>query len=107
MRLNRAIRRSFSGKVIDWSLPLYDTANSSFIHNDLRKYSVDENRGMQLNEDGRIDIYVAAKKPENVPAENWLPINRQDEVLDIILRIYVPDLEGYNTWKPPVAELLQ
>jgi len=89
-----------------WSLTLYDTANGFFIPNDHKKYSVGENAGMQLNEDDGIDIYVAAKKPENVPAENWLPINRQDEVLDIILRIYVPDLEGYKTWKPPVAELV-
>lgn len=90
-----------------WSLTLYDTANGFFIPNDHKKYSVGENAGMQLNNDGGIDIYVAAKKPDNVPAENWLPINRQDEVLDILLRIYVPDLKRYKTWKPPVAEILE
>ena len=90
-----------------WSLTLYDTANGFFIPNDHKKYSVGENAGMQLNNDGGIDIYVAAKKPDNVPVENWLPINRQDEVLDILLRIYVPDLKRYKTWKPPVAEILE
>jgi hypothetical protein len=86
-----------------WSLTLYDTANGFFIPNDSKKYSVGENAGMTFNADGGIDIYVAAEKPEGVPNENWLPITRKDENLDIILRIYVPDLEKYKTWKAPVA----
>ncbi len=61
---------------------------------------------MRLKSDGGIDIYVAAEKPEGVPDENWLPINRKDENLDIILRIYVPDLDKYKTWKTPRAEKL-
>jgi hypothetical protein len=28
-----------------------------------------------------------------VPDENWLPINRADMDLDIIMRLYAPDLE--------------
>jgi hypothetical protein len=28
-----------------------------------------------------------------VPGENWLPINGKDETLDIVLRIYMPDME--------------
>ena len=62
---------------------------------------------MKLKADGGIDIYVAAKKPEGVPDENWLPINRKDEDLDIILRIYMPDLEKYKTWSPPKAEKIK
>ena len=89
-----------------WSLTLYDSANGFFIPNDRKKYSVGENAGMKLKADGGIDIYVAAKKPEGVPDENWLPINRTDENLDIILRIYMPDLEKFKTWKTPVAEKL-
>ena len=59
---------------------------------------------MKLNADGGIDVYVAAEKPENVPDENWLPINRKDENLDVILRIYMPDLEKFKTWTAPKAE---
>lgn len=87
-----------------WSLTLYDSANGFFIPNDRKKYSVGENGGMKLNADGGIDVYVAAEKPEGVPVENWLPINRKDENLDIILRIYMPDLEKYKTWEAPKAE---
>jgi len=42
-------------------------------------------------------------KPAGVPDENWLPVNRKDENLDVILRIYVPDLEKFKTWKAPKA----
>ncbi len=89
-----------------WSLTLYDRANGFFIPNDYKKYSVGENAGMKLNEEGGIEIYVAAEQPEGVPLENWLPINRGDEDLDIILRVYVPELDKLETWKPPIAEKL-
>jgi hypothetical protein len=87
-----------------WSLTLYDTKNGFFIPNDRRKYSVGENAGMKLNDDGGIDIYIAADKREGVSEENWLPINRKDEDMDIILRIYEPDLEKLKTWTTPKAE---
>lgn len=87
-----------------WSLTLYDMKNGFFIPNEQKKYSVGENAGMKMNEDGGIDIYVAAEKPKGVPDENWLPINRKDENMDIVLRVYVPDLEKMNTWTPPKAE---
>ena len=90
-----------------WSLTLYDSANGFFIPNDRKKYSVGENAGMKLNENGGIEISVAAAKPEGVPEENWLPINRTDENLDVILRLYEPDLEKMKTWTPPKAEVVK
>jgi hypothetical protein len=89
-----------------WSLTLYDLANGFFIPNDRKKYSVGENAGMLLGADGGIEIYVAASKPEGVPEENWLPIPRRDENMDIILRIYLPDLARLRTWAPPRAQKL-
>jgi len=86
-----------------WSLTLYDKANGFFIPNDHKKYSVGENAGFKLNADGGIEIYVAAEKPADVPEENWLPVNRKDEDIDIILRIYVPELKKMKTWKAPLA----
>jgi hypothetical protein len=62
---------------------------------------------MKLNMDGGIEIYIAAKQPKGVPAENWLPINREDEDIGAIMRIYVPDLEKMKTWSAPKAEKLQ
>jgi len=89
-----------------WSCTLYDTENGFFIPNDYKKYSVGENGGMKLNEDGGIEIYVAEKQPEGVPKENWLPLNRGDYDIDVVLRLYVPDLEKYENWELPKAEKL-
>jgi hypothetical protein len=89
-----------------WSLTLYDTRNGFFIPNDRKKYSVGQNAGMKLDDDGGIAIFIAAEQPEGVPVENWLPIQRKDENIDVILRIYVPDLEKFQTWTTPKAERL-
>ncbi len=89
-----------------WSLTLYDLQNGFFIPNERKKYSVGENAGMKLNKEGGIEIYVAAEKPEGVPEENWLPINRKDEKIDLIMRIYVPDLAKLRSWIAPKAEKL-
>ena len=75
--------------------------------NDRKKYSVGENAGMKLDENGGIEVYIAADKPEGVPEENWLPINRKDEAMDIVLRIYEPDMEKMKTWKAPKAEIVK
>ena len=81
-------------------------ASGFFIPNDHKKYSVGENGGMKLNADGGIEIYLAAEKPDGVPKENWLPINREDLEINMILRIYAPDLEKMKTWQAPKAEKL-
>ena len=62
-----------------WSLTLYDKANGLFIPNEHKKYSVGENAGMKLNDEGGIDI---------------------------ILRVYMPELKKLSSWKVPVAEVL-
>jgi hypothetical protein len=90
-----------------WSVTLYDQKNGFFIPNDRKKYSVGENAGMKLNADGGIEIYIAAEQPEDIPEENWLPITRKDELLDIVMRIYAPDLEKMKTWSAPKAEIIK
>lgn len=89
-----------------WSATLYDTENGFFIPNDRKKYSVGENSGMKLDANGGIAIHIAPKRPKGVPEENWLPVNRGDYGIDIIMRLYAPDLERFKTWAPPQAEKL-
>lgn len=90
-----------------WSATLYDNENGFFMPNDRKKYSVGANSGMKLDPDGGIAIIVAAKQPEGVPDENWLPLVRGDYDIDVIMRIYAPDLEKFATWTPPVAEIVE
>ena len=87
-----------------WSATLYDSAHGFFIPNKEKKYSVGQNGGMKLDASGGIEIHVAAAQPQGVPAENWLPITREDLGLDVIMRVYVPDLQKMKTWKAPKAE---
>jgi hypothetical protein len=87
-----------------WSATLYDLKNGFFIPNERRKYSVGKNAGMKLDSDGGIAIHIAAEKPAGVPEENWLPIQRRDEDLSVIMRVYVPDLEKFKAWSTPKAE---
>jgi hypothetical protein len=89
-----------------WSVTLYDLENGFFIPNDRKKYSVGKNAGMKLDADGGIGIYIAAERPDGVPEENWLPIERKDQDLNAIMRLYAPDLERFRAWGPPEAEKL-
>lgn len=89
-----------------WSATLYDAKKGLFIPNDNYKYSVGENGGMKLNEQGGIEIHISPKQPAGVPKENWLPSGGKDEQLDILMRIYAPVLEAMKTWKVPKAEKL-
>jgi hypothetical protein len=34
-------------------------------------------------------------------------INRKDEVMDVVLRVYVPDLEKMKFWTPSKAEVVK
>ena len=86
-----------------WSFTLYALDTGHFLPNDRKKYSVGKNAGMELSSDGGIEIHVAAEQPEGVPAANWLPIERRDQDLDIIIRIYAPDLAAMESWQAPVA----
>jgi hypothetical protein len=90
-----------------WSLTLYDTQNGFFIPNDRKKYSVGENAGMKLDSTGGIAIHIAAELPEGVPEENWLPLNRDDYGINVIMRIYAPDLERFQTWTAPQAKIVK
>jgi len=90
-----------------WSATLYDAKQGFFIPNKEKKYSVGQNGGMKLNASGGIEIHIAAAQPKGVPAANWLPITRGDLDLNIIMRVYQPDLEKMKTWKAPKAELVK
>ena len=90
-----------------WSLTLYDEANGFFIPNEQKKYSVGENAGYELNAEGGIEIVISAEKPEGVPDENWLPINRGDIGLSLQYRIYAPDAEKMKTWVVTQPEIIR
>ena len=42
-----------------------------------------------------------------LPEDNWLPINREDIDLDMLLRMYTPRVEDLKNWSTPKAELVK
>ena len=68
--------------------------------------SIGEKAGYKLDSEGGIEIFFGAEKPEHVPNENWLPINRGDTDLSLMYRIYVPDAEKLKTWVMPQPEIV-
>jgi len=103
----RMTRDQLPPAIAFWSATLYDARHGFFIPNKEKKYSVGQNAGMKLNASGGIEIHIAAEQPKGVPAENWLPITREDLGIDVIMRVYEPDMEKYKTWKAPKAEMLK
>ncbi len=86
-----------------WSVTLYDLKNGLLVPNDKNKHST----GIKENVKGDIEIFISAKKPVALPEENWLPINREDRDLYLLLRLYVPDLEKIKMgWKSPQIKLI-
>ena len=87
-----------------WSFTLYDAKKGLFIPNENYKYSVGENAGMQLDASGGIEVHISSTQPEGVPKENWLPSGEEDQDLDVIMRIYQPNLDIMPNWDAPKAE---
>lgn len=89
-----------------WSATLYDAEKGLFIPNEYNKYSVGENGGMKLDDMGGIEIHIAPTKPVDVAKENWLPSGEKDQQLDVMVRVYNPDIDAMKSWIPPKAENL-
>jgi hypothetical protein len=54
-----------------------------------------------------VSIFSLQRKSlRGVPEDNWLPINGKDVTLDIVMRIYMPDMEKMKTWEALEAEKL-
>ncbi|MBK5517256.1 DUF1214 domain-containing protein [Pseudomonas sp. TH10] len=90
-----------------WSVTVYDSKHGLFIPNEFYKYSVGENGGVKLNAQGGVDIHIAPTRPDGVVAENWLPSGGGDTQLDLIMRIYAPDVGIMKTWHAPKAVKLE
>ena len=50
---------------------------------------------------------MAAKKPNGVSSQNWLPVNRGDYGIDLIMRLCAPDLDQFKTWTAPQAQTIK
>jgi hypothetical protein len=88
-----------------WSVIVYDNQTRSMIQTDQKQPSVSsQNKGLQTNPDGSVDVYFGPKAPagkgnnwiQTIPEKGWF----------MILRLYGP-LEPWfdKTWRPGEIEL--
>jgi hypothetical protein len=71
-----------------WAVTAYDLESASYIR-DMPKSSVDSNqKALEKNEDGSIDIYFGSKAPKGQEA-NWIPTNK-DRRFFLLFRCYGP-----------------
>ena len=85
-----------------WSITAYGE-DDFLIDNKENKYSISDRSDFKYNDDGSLDLYVSAKKPENVDKENWLPV--KDDLFHLCFRIYLPSESVKDgSWKIPKVE---
>ncbi len=76
-----------------WSLTVYNL-QTELIANQYGKYSVGSNKGIKLNRDGSLDIYVQPTPPAGHES-NWLPDPPGNPMI-LILRMYGPRANVLN-----------
>lgn len=72
-----------------WSVTLYDQ-NFNLVFNEAGRYSFgDKVPGLVYGQDGSLEIYIQADKPEGDKAANWLPSTKGKD-FNLFLRTYFP-----------------
>lgn len=83
-----------------WSITMYNNADQLLVANQLKRYSIgDRTKGMKLNTDGSLTIYIGNRQPVQ-GTSNWLPAPPAG--FNLMMRIYGPKDEVLSkTWTPP------
>lgn len=84
-----------------WSLTLYNDKHL-FSANPLGRYSLGtKNKGLKLNADGSLTLYVQSDSPGADKESNWLPAPKGAD-FSLYIRTYWPKKEVLDgTWTPP------
>ena len=84
-----------------WSITMYDPTYN-LVANPLNRYAIgDRTRGLKLDPDGGLTIYLQGTTPGADKESNWLPSPTSGPYL-IVLRTYLPGAEIVEKkWSPP------
>jgi len=90
-----------------WSITVYDPATRSQLQTSQPLPSISSQQNPPANEDGSVDIYFSAKKPDGVAESNWIQTVAGKGFFPFY-RFYGP-LKAFNdqTWKPVEIELVK
>jgi len=83
-----------------WSLSMYNL-EGFFIDNDIGRYAIGDRSGLQLNQDGSLDLYIQHLPPSQ-GTSNWLPAPAGK--FNLLLRLYMVDNAYINgEWTIPAV----
>jgi len=85
-----------------WSITAY--TNEGYLeHNSENRYASGSNMPLKYNDDGSLDLYLSATKPENVSTYNWIPTPKG--TFKLLFRMYWPKKSILNgSYKLPNIE---
>lgn len=83
-----------------WSITMYNK-KGFLVDNTIDRYNLGDMKNLKYNEDGSLDIYIAAEAPEGHEA-NWLPSTPPGEEFELTFRMYWPKEPVLDrTWTMP------
>lgn len=72
-----------------WSLTVYDAKTKMLVENPIKRYKFGtDTKGLTVEKDGAMNVYLQNAKPDGDHAANWLPT--PSEEFYVILRLYQP-----------------
>lgn len=81
-----------------WSATVYDRATHALIKNLSRASCASNDKAVQVNNDGSVDVYFGPMAPAGKEA-NWIPTN-PDGKFEVLFRLYGPEKPLFEkTWK--------
>lgn len=83
-----------------WSLTAYN-ADEFLVKNDLNRFALGDRDDLKFNEDGSLDLYIQANKPNEDQMKNWLPVPASGPFY-LTMRLYWPKQEVLDgKWNVP------
>jgi hypothetical protein len=84
-----------------WSITAYDI-DGYLEKNNIDRYSTGSNMSLTYNQDGTLDIYLSATKPNGVANYNWIPVPKNK--FKLLFRMYWPKESVLNgSYRLPVV----
>jgi hypothetical protein len=86
-----------------WSATVYDRATHAMIRNQRRASRSSQNVGLQVNDDGSVDVWFGPKAPK-ARESNWVPTSAKGQ-FEVLFRLYGPDKSFFDkVWQLPDVE---
>jgi hypothetical protein len=89
-----------------WSATLYGP-DFNFADNPINRYAIgDRSKGLKLDSDGGLTLYIQKQAPGGDKDDNWLPAAGGN--FHLVLRMYLPKPAALNgSWHPPAVQAVE